>query len=64
MQHIDVLGICISMCMLLHRVVCIHTYQRGLGVACSVQRQYQSLEMRNSNSAVPLFFVSYIYYLL
>ena len=39
-----------------HRIgVCDCTYRRGLGVACSELKAIQGLEMRNSNSAVPLF---------
>ena len=55
MQHIDVLGICISMCMLSDWWRVFVHISVGFGIACSVQRQYQSLEMRNGNSAVPLF---------
>ena len=62
LQHFDDLGMCISMCILLKWVVCVCTYQRGLGVACSVQGQYQSLEMRNSSSASPAFFVSILFF--
>ena len=32
----------------------------GFGVACSGDRQFQGLEMRNSNSAVPLFLYIYL----
>ena len=43
LQHIDVLGICISMCMLLRWWRVFIHISVGFSVACSVQRQYQSL---------------------
>ena len=43
LQHFDVLGICISISVhAIARRVRYRTYRRGLGVACSGERQYQS----------------------